>query len=62
MDALMDLTLIGAADGSHARFIGYKPGTEVRWQANRHLWSQADCGIFCAGRFLEETELGPNLN
>lgn len=62
MDALMSLTLIGAADGSHARFIGHKPGTEVRRRGNGHLWSQADCGIFCPGSFLKEKELGPNLH
>jgi len=37
------------------------PGAEVR-QANRHLWLQADYGIFYAGRFLKETEPGRNLN
>jgi hypothetical protein len=36
--------------------------TEVRWQANRHLWFQADYGIFYAGRFLKETQPGRNLN
>jgi alginate export protein len=54
--------LIRAADGSRARFVGHRPGTEVRWQANRHLWFQADYGIFYAGRFLKETQPGRNLN
>lgn len=54
--------LIRAADGSRARFVGHRPGTEVRWQANRHLWFQADYGIFYAGRFLRETQPGRNLN
>jgi len=54
--------LIRAADGSHARFVGHRPGTEVRWQANRHLWFQADYGIFYAGRFLKQTQPGRNLN
>jgi hypothetical protein len=54
--------LIRAADGSRARFVGNRPGTEVRWQANRHLWFQGDYGIFYAGRFLEETQPGRNLN
>jgi hypothetical protein len=54
--------LIRAADGSRARFVGDRPGTEVRWQANRHLWFQADYGIFYAGRFLKETQPGRNLN
>ena len=54
--------LIRAADGSRARFVGHRPGTEVRWQVNRHLWCQADYGIFYAGRFLKETQPGRNLN
>jgi len=54
--------LIRAADGSRARFVGHRPGGEVRWQANRHLWFQADYGIFYAGRFLKETQPGRNIN
>lgn len=54
--------LIRAADGSRARFVGHRPGTEIRWQANRHLWFQGDYGIFYAGRFLKETKPGRNLN
>jgi hypothetical protein len=54
--------LIRAADGSRARFVGHRPGTEIRWQANPHLWFQADYGIFYAGRFLNETHPGRNLN
>ena len=54
--------LIRAADGSRARFVGHRPGTEIRWQANRHLWFQADYGIFYAGRFLKETQPGRHLN
>ena len=54
--------LIRGADGSRARFVGHRPGTEIRWQANPHLWFQADYGIFYAGRFLKETHPGRNLN
>lgn len=54
--------LIRAADGSRARFVGNRPGTEIRWQANPHLWFQADYGIFYAGRFLKETQPDRNLN
>jgi Alginate export len=54
--------LIRAADGNRARFVGNRPGTEIRWQANRHLWFQGDYGIFYAGRFLKETQPGRNLN
>jgi hypothetical protein len=54
--------LIRAADGSRARFVGNRPGTEVHWQANRHFWFQADYGIFYAGKFLKQTQPGRNLN
>jgi Alginate export len=54
--------LIRAADGSRARFVGHRPGTEIRWQATHHLWFQADYGIFFAGKFLKQTQPGRNLN
>ena len=54
--------IVRAADGSRARFVGHRPGTQIRWQVNRHLWFQADYGIFYAGRFLKETQPGRNLN
>ena len=54
--------LIRAADDSRARFVGNRPGTEVQWQANRHLWFQGDYAIFYAGRFVKETLPGRNLN
>jgi hypothetical protein len=45
-----------------ARFVGPRPGMEVRWHANRHLWFQADHGIFYAGKFVKESQPGRNLN
>lgn len=54
--------LIRPADGSRARFVGHRPGMEIRWQKDRHLWFQADYGIFYAGQFLKETQPGRNLN
>ena len=54
--------LIRAADGSQARFVGHRPGTELRWQKTRHLWFQGDYGIFYAGTFLKETQPARNLN
>jgi hypothetical protein len=32
-------------NGSTARFVGYRPGVEVRWQIDRHAYLQADYGI-----------------
>jgi hypothetical protein len=54
--------LIRPAGDSQARFVGHRPGLEVRWQVNPHVWLQADYGIFYAGRFLRETQPGRNLN
>jgi hypothetical protein len=54
--------LIRPAGGSRARFVGHRPGLEVRWQVNSHVWLQADYGIFYTGRFLRETQPGRNLN
>jgi hypothetical protein len=54
--------LIRAADGSRARYVGDRPGAEIRWQRSRHLWFQADYGIFYGGRFLKETQPGHNLS
>jgi hypothetical protein len=55
-------SLIRAADNSLARFVGYRPGIEVKWQIDRHAYLQADYGIFYAGRFLQQTMPGQNLN
>src|ERR1700752_162943 len=55
-------SLIRAADGNRERFVGHRPGMELRWKVNRHLWFQADYGIFYAGRFLKDTQPGRNLN
>lgn len=54
--------LIVPAGNSRDRFVGHRPGTEIRWQINRHLWAQADYGIFYAGKFLQQESPGRNLN
>jgi hypothetical protein len=38
--------LVIPAGASNARFVGHRPGSEVRWQVNPHLWLQADYGVF----------------
>jgi hypothetical protein len=53
--------LIIPAGKSDARFVGHRPGAEVRWQTNPHLWFQADYGIFYAGRFVKESQPARNL-
>ena len=50
------------AGGSRARFVGYRPGAEVRWQIDRHAYLQADYGVFYAGKFLKEASPGRNIN
>jgi len=54
--------LLVPADGSRARFVGYRPGAEVRWQIDRHAYLQADYGIFYAGEFLKQASRGRNIN
>jgi hypothetical protein len=54
--------LLVPADGSRGRFVGYRPGAEVRYQIDRHAYLQADYGIFYAGRFLKESTRGRNIN
>jgi hypothetical protein len=54
--------LIRPSGNSLARFVGYQPGVEVRWQIDRHAYLQADYGIFFAGPFLRQTMPGRNLN
>ena len=53
--------LLVAANGSRARFVGYRPGVEVRWQIDRHAWLQADYGVFFAGDFLKQASPGRNI-
>ncbi|HMF58985.1 MAG TPA: alginate export family protein, partial [Vicinamibacterales bacterium] len=53
--------LIIPAGKSDARFVGHRPGAEVRWQVDRHLWFQADYGVFYAGRFVKESQPARNL-
>jgi hypothetical protein len=54
--------LLVPANGSRARFVGYRPGAEVRWQIDRHAYLQADYGVFYAGQFLKEASPGRNIN
>ena len=54
--------LIRSSGDSTARFVGQRPGIEIRWQATRHIWFQGDYGVFFAGQFLKETQPGRNLN
>ncbi len=54
--------LLVSSGGSRARFVGYRPGVEVRWQIDRHMYLQADYGIFYAGAFLRQASPGRNIN
>jgi hypothetical protein len=54
--------LLVPAGNSRARFVGYRPGVEVRWQIDRHAYLQADYGVFYAGQFLKEAAPGRNIN
>jgi hypothetical protein len=54
--------LLVPAGSSRARFVGYRPGVEVRWQIDRHVYLQADYGVFYAGQFLKEAAPGRNIS
>lgn len=54
--------LLVAAGDSRARFVGYRPGIEARWQIDRHAYLQADYGIFFAGDFLKQAAPGRSIN
>jgi hypothetical protein len=54
--------LLRPSGDSLARFVGYQPGVEVRWQIDPHAYLQSDYGIFYAGPFLRQTMPGKNLN
>jgi hypothetical protein len=45
---------------SGGRFVGYRPGFEVKWQIDRHAYLQADYRIFYAGQFLKAASPGRN--
>lgn len=54
--------LLVPAGVSRARFVGYRPGIEARWQIDRHAYLQADYGVFFAGDFLKQAAAGRNIN
>ena len=54
--------LLVSAANTQDRFVGSRPGAEVRWQIDRHAYLQADYGVFYAGRFLRETTRGRDIN
>jgi hypothetical protein len=54
--------LLVPAGTSRARFVGYRPGVEARWQIDRHAYLQADYGVFYAGKFIQESAPGRNIN
>jgi hypothetical protein len=54
--------LLVPAGTSRARFVGYRPGVEARWEIDRHAYFQANYGIFYAGQFLKEASPGRNIN
>ncbi len=59
--AVPGFLLVPAGD-SRARFVGYRPGVELRWQIDRHAYLQADYGVFFAGEFLKQESPGRNIN
>jgi hypothetical protein len=54
--------LLVPAGESQARFVGHRPGVELRWQRDSHFYLQGDYGVFYAGPFLRESGHPHNLN
>ncbi len=54
--------LVPYVPGNGERFVGHRPGLEVRWQRDAHFYVQADYGVFFAGPFLRKSGRPHNLN
>jgi hypothetical protein len=54
--------LLVPSSNSQARFVGHRPGIEVRWQRDSHFYVQGDYGVFFAGPFLQQSGHPHNLN
>jgi hypothetical protein len=54
--------LLVPSSSSQARFVGHRPGIEVRWQRDTHFYVQGDYGVFFAGPFLQQNGHPHNLN
>ena len=55
-------TLIVPAGMSQTRFVGNRPGIELYWQADRHIYVQSDFGVFLKGPFLRQSGKLNNLS
>jgi hypothetical protein len=47
---------------SRARYVGNRPGIDVRWQIDRHVSMDFSEGVFFAGPFLKQSGRKQNLN
>jgi len=54
--------LLVPSNNSQARFVGHRPGIEIRWQRDSHFYIQGDYGVFFAGPFLQQSGHPHNLN
>ncbi len=53
--------LITPANGSRAGYVGNRPGAELRWQANRHLWFQETTASFLPAHSSSKQDLVATL-
>jgi hypothetical protein len=42
---------------SQARFVGHRPGIEIRWQRDSHFYVQGDYGVFSPVRFFSRADI-----
>jgi hypothetical protein len=48
-------SLLRLPAGSHAHFVGERPGIEVLWHIDRHLYLQGDYAVFSAGPYIHQS-------
>jgi hypothetical protein len=56
-----DQRLLVRPDAGQGKYVGTNPGILVVWQATRHLQAQGAITRFLAGRFVENTFVGPGF-
>lgn len=54
--------LVPTPPDTNARFVGHRPGMQIRWQITSHAYVQGDYGVFFAGDFLKAAVRPHNLN
>jgi len=54
--------LLAPTPDTNARYVGHRPGMQIRWQITSHAYVQGDYGVFFAGNFMKAAGRPHNLN